>query len=208
MEQLSLFDLPSSRTLRQQKAVDLWVENKCIGTVNACVGFGKTRIGIMAIRRFLNKNPNKIVIIVVPSDPIRLQWMQELQDNGLSADVKTMYDCSRNKYKCDLLVIDEIHKIASEQLINVFNNITYKIILGLTATFERLDGRDKLISQHCPIIDTVTTEEAINNGWLSSYREYLILIEPDDIETYQNLNKEFTEHFAFFNFDFSTAMAQ
>lgn len=207
MEQPSLFDLPSNRTLRQQAAVDAWVKNKCVGTVNACVGFGKTRIGIMSIKRFLDKNPSKSVIIVVPSDPIRLQWMQELENNGLHADVKTMYDCSKNKYKCALLIIDEIHKIASEQLINIFDNISYKIILGLTATFERLDGRDKLISKHCPIIDTITTEEAINNGWLSSYREYLVLIEPDDIDTYRNLNKEFTEHFSFFDFNFPTAMA-
>lgn len=208
MEQPSLFDLPSSRTIRQQTSVDTWVANKCVGTINACVGFGKTRIGIMAIRRFLAKNPSKSVIVVVPSDPIRLQWMQELQNNNLEAEVKTMYDCSRNKYKCTLLIIDEIHKIASEQLINVFDNITYKIILGLTATFERLDGRDRLISKHCPIIDTITTEEAVSNGWLSSYREYLILIEPDDIDTYKKLNQEFTEHFSFFNFDFPTAMAQ
>lgn len=206
MEQPSLFDLPSSRTIRQQTSVDTWVANKCVGTINACVGFGKTRIGIIAIRRFLAKNPSKSVIVVVPSDPIRLQWMQELQNNNLEAEVKTMYDCSRNKYKCTLLIIDEIHKIASEQLINVFDNITYKIILGLTATFERLDGRDRLISKHCPIIDTITTEEAISNGWLSSYREYLILIEPDDIDTYKKLNQEFTEHFSFFNFDFPTAM--
>ena len=206
MEQLSLFDLPSDRTIRQQKAVDAWVAHKCIGTINACVGFGKTRMGIMAVTRFLNKNPNKTVIIVVPSDPIRLQWMKELQSNNLKADVKTMYDCSKNKYKCALLIIDEIHKIASEQLINIFDNVSYKIILGLTATFERLDGRDRLISKHCPIIDTITTEEAISKGWLSDYREYLVLITPDDIEEYQNLNKEFTEHFSFFNFEFPTAM--
>lgn len=207
MEQLSLFNLPSDRTIRQQKAVDAWVANKCTGTINACVGFGKTRMGIMAVSRFLNKNPSKSVIIVVPSDPIRIQWLQELKDNNLVADVKTMYDCSKNKYNCSLLVIDEIHKIASEQLINIFDNVKYKIILGLTATFERLDGRDKLIAKHCPIIDTITIEEAISKGWLSNYREYLVLIEPDDIETYQNLNKEFTEHFSFFNFDFPTAMA-
>lgn len=206
MEQLSLFDTPSSRTIRQQTSVDTWVANKCIGTINACVGFGKTRMGIMAIKRFLSKNPNKLVIVVVPSDPIRLQWMQELKNNNLVAEVKTMYDCSKNKYKCALLVIDEIHKIASEQLINIFDNVSYKIILGLTATFERLDGRDRLISQHCPIIDTITTEEAINKGWLSNYREYLILIEPDDIDVYNGLNKEFSEHFSFFNFDFPTAM--
>ena len=40
MKQLSLFDLPSSRTIRQQDAVDAWIKNKCVGTINACVGFG------------------------------------------------------------------------------------------------------------------------------------------------------------------------
>lgn len=206
MEQLSLFDLPSSRTLRQQEAVNKWVANKCVGCINAAVGFGKTRIGIMAISRFLAKNPTRKVIIAVPSDPVRLQWMKELQDNNLEAEVKTFFDVSKNKYSCDLFVLDEIHRVASEQLINTFNNVTYKIILGLTATFERLDGRDKLISQHCPVIDTITTEEAISKGWLSNYREYLVLIEPEDIEIYRNLNQEFTEHFSFFNFDFPLAM--
>lgn len=206
MEQLSLFDLPSSRTLRQREAVDKWVANKCVGCINAAVGFGKTRIGIMAISRFLAKNPTRKVIIAVPSDPVKLQWMKELQDNNLEAEVKTFFDVSKNKYSCDLFVLDEIHRVASEQLINTFNNVTYKIILGLTATFERLDGRDKLISQHCPVIDTITTEEAISKGWLSNYREYLVLIEPEDIEIYRNLNQEFTEHFSFFNFDFPLAM--
>lgn len=206
MEQLSLFDLPSSRTLRQQEAVNKWVANKCVGCINAAVGFGKTRIGIMAISRFLAKNPTRKVIIAVPSDPVKLQWMKELQDNNLEAEVKTFFDVSKNKYSCDLFVLDEIHRVASEQLINTFNNVTYKIILGLTATFERLDGRDKLISQHCPVIDTITTEEAISKGWLSNYREYLVLIEPEDIEIYRNLNQEFTEHFSFFNFDFPLAM--
>ena len=78
MKQPSLFDLPSSRTLRQQEAVNKWVANKCVGCINAAVGFGKTRIGIMAISRFLAKNPNKKVIIAVPSDPVKLQWMKEL----------------------------------------------------------------------------------------------------------------------------------
>ena len=107
-EQLSLFNLPSSRTERQQAAVDAWVNNKCRGTINAAVGFGKTRMGLMSIQRFLHKNPNKRVLVVVPSDPIRLQWIKELQDWNLSGEVRTMYDTSRNQYECDLLVLDEL----------------------------------------------------------------------------------------------------
>jgi len=160
-EQLSLFNLPSSRTERQQAAVDAWVNNKCRGTINAAVGFGKTRMGLMSIQRFLHKNPNKKVLVVVPSDPIRLQWIKELQDWNLSGEVRTMYDTSRNQYECDLLVLDEIHRCAADSLFNTFENVKFKLILGLTATFERLDGRDRLISKYCPIVDVITTEEAI-----------------------------------------------
>ena len=101
----------------------------------------------------------------------------------------------------------EIHRVAADTLYKTFSNLSFKVILGLTATFERLDGRDKLISKYCPIVDVVTQQEAIAKGWLSKYREYLVLINPDDIDVYKNLNQEFTEHFAFFNFDFPTAMA-
>lgn len=80
------------------------------------------------------------------------------------------------------------------------------MILGLTATYERLDGKEELIKKYCPIIDKITVQEALFNDWVSKYKEYLVLINVDDIEEYKNLNKEFTSHFEFFNFDFDLAM--
>jgi superfamily II DNA or RNA helicase len=169
----------------------------------------KTRCGLIAISRFLSKNHDKIIMIVVPSDPVKQQWLDELDKWGLlqeNISVHTMYDTSRNKYDCDMLVIDEIHKCGAPTLLNVFNNISYKIILGLTATFERLDGKDEIISKYCPVIDTISIQEAIDNKWLSSYREYEVLIEPEDIDFYQKINKEFYNDFAFFDYDFNQAM--
>ncbi len=43
-------------------------------TFALATGVGKTRGGLMAISRFLKKNPTKSVIIVVPSEPIQRQW--------------------------------------------------------------------------------------------------------------------------------------
>ncbi len=171
----------------------------------------KTRGGLIGITRFLKKNPDRSVMIVVPSDPIKTQWVNELDKWGLSNNEKisvhTMHDTSKNKYDCDLLVIDEIHKCAALSLIKTFENVKYKIILGLTATFERLDKRDEIISKYCPVVDTITIQEAIDNGWLSSYREYEVLIEPEDIEVYRSLNSEFNNYFSYFDYNFSTAMA-
>lgn len=197
-----------SRTERQEQGVQRWVDNKLCGTLNWATGVGKTRGGLMAISRFLKKNPTKSVIIVVPSEPIQRQWNQELIDWNLfqQCSVKTMNDTSVNKYSCTLLVIDEIHKVGAPTLLNIFKNVQYTIILGLTATFERLDGKDEIISKKCPIVDTISVEEAIENKWLADYREYEVLIEPEDINVYKEVNKEFYEHFSYFNYDFNLAM--
>ena len=198
-----------SRTERQEQGVQKWVDNKLVGTLNWATGVGKTRGGLLAINRFLKKNPDKSVIIVVPSEPIQRQWNQELIEWNLfkQCSVKTMNDTSSHEYSCSLLVIDEIHKIGAPTLLNIFKTVKYSIILGLTATFERLDGKDEIIKKKCPIVDTISVEDAISNNWLSDYKEYEVLIEPEDIEVYRTVNKEFYDHFAYFNYNFTLAMS-
>lgn len=100
----------------------------------------------------------------------------------------------------------EIHRCPSDTFKLVFEKVKYKYILGLTATFERLDGKEVLISKYCPVIDTITTEEALFNGWISKFTEYRVLIDVDNIDEYKELNKQFQQHFEFFNFDFDLAM--
>lgn len=197
-----------SRTERQEQGVKKWVDSRLRGTLNWATGVGKTRAGMIAIQKFLKKNPDKTVIIVVPSEPIQRQWVKELIDWNLfdNCSVKTMNDTSVHKYECSLLVVDEIHKVGAPTLLNIFKNVRYAVILGLTATFERLDGKDEIIKKYCPVVDVISVEEAISNGWLSDYREYEVIIEPDDIEVYRKANKEFYEHFSFFNYDFNLAM--
>lgn len=205
MKQLLLFD--DERTLRQEELIDTWVKHKCRGTLVCPTGFGKTRLGLIAIARFQKKNPEKNILVIVPSDAIKIQWIKEIQNRELKADVRTYYDTSKHKYEASLIILDEIQKVAAESLYNTFYNISYRGILGLTATFERLDGRDRLVSKYCPVIAEVSIDEAVKKGWLSNYREYLVLINPDDIEVYNKLNREFNEHFAYFNYNFGLAMS-
>ena len=207
MSQLSLFTNNDERTSRQLECVQKWVDNKKRGTILAATGFGKTRVGLQAIKRFQAKFPEHLIIVAVPSDAIRIQWEKELSNWNLKAEVKTYYDTSRHKYECTMLVLDEIQKVAADTLFSTFDNVKYKLILGLTATFERLDGRDKLISKYCPVIDEITISECISKGWLSDYTEYLVLIEPEDIEDYNKVNRQFLDHFSYFDYNFNKAMA-
>jgi superfamily II DNA or RNA helicase len=38
------------------------------------------------------------------------------------------------------------------------------MILGLTATLERLDGKEYIIKEYCPVCDEVTIEDALQNN--------------------------------------------
>lgn len=169
----------------------------------------KTRIAIKTIQRVRQKYPLLSVLVLVPTELLKNQWLEELDrwGVGINTEVKVMMGASKKEYNCDLLIIDEAHRINSEIIANVFEVVHYKLILGLTATFERLDGRHEILAKYAPVCDTITIEEALLNNWVSKYKDYVVLIDVDDIDVYKNYNKEFTEHFEFFQFDFNKAMS-
>ena len=169
----------------------------------------KTRIAIKTIQRVRQKYPLLSVLVLVPTELLKNQWLEELDrwGVGINTEVKVMMGASKKEYNCDLLIIDEAHRINSEIIANVFEVVHYKLILGLTATFERLDGRHEILAKYAPVCDTITIEEALLNKWVSKYKDYVVLIDVDDIDVYKNYNKEFTEHFEFFQFDFNKALS-
>lgn len=198
-----------TRSERQALGVQRWVNNRLCGSLVYCTGFGKTRTAIMCMKRFLAKNPGKSVIIVVPTDALQRQWLADLAEQKVPKvyQVLIINTVVRKEWNCDLLILDECHKYASDLFGKVFEVVKYKIILGLTATMERLDGKDSYIKKYCPVVDRVDVSEATARGWLSPYREYKVLIEVDDLSKYLELNREFYDHFSFFNHDFTLAMA-
>lgn len=198
----------TSRDIRQEECVKSWVNNKCKGTIEACTGFGKTRIALMSISSFLTKNPGRIVKVVVPTQPLQEQWKGLLTLNGFPfIEVLVINTAIKSERYCDFLVLDEIHLFAADSFVKVFEKIHYKIIMGLTATLERLDGKDNILRKYSPVVASVPIEEAIKNKWVAPFKEYKVLIEVDDIDEYAKNNKEFYNHFAFFQYDFNKAMS-
>lgn len=197
------------RTERQKIGVQRWVDSKLRGSLVYCTGFGKTRTAIMCMKRFLAKNPNRKIIIVVPTDALQRQWLADLAEQQVPKvyEVLIINTVVKHEWDCDLLVLDECHKYASDLFGKVFEVVRYKIILGLTATMERLDGKDSYIKKYCPVVDRIDVSEATARGWLSPYREYKVMVEVDNLDEYLQLNREFYEHFAFFGHDFTLAMA-
>ena len=198
-----------TRDERQGLSVQKWINNKCNGIVLAPTGVGKTRIALLAIKRFINKNPTKKVLVVVPNDTLVKQWNSEILDWGFSynCEVTTMSETSKEEcYTTDLLIIDEVHRCLAETLIKVFSVVKYKMLLCLTATLVRVDGMHNYLLQFCPVVDTITMEEAVNHGWISTFKEYKILLDVDLTE-YNEYNQKFNEAFAFFDYNFSLCMS-
>ena len=52
----------------------------------------------------------------------------------------------------------------SDHFSRIFDCVTYNFILCLTATLQRLDGKEVLIKQYAPVVDEITITEAEENG--------------------------------------------
>ena len=196
------------RNERQNLGIRKWVSTGCKGTLMYATGVGKTRTAIKAIKLFLTKNKNKEVVVIVPTEYLKIQWLQELSKNDLynEVSVEIIHSAIKKDTLIDLIILDECHRYGSDTFYDIFAQRNPNLVLGLSATFNRLDGRHELLNKYCPVCDFISVKEAIENKWLSPYKEYKVLIDVPDIQEYLNYNKQFIETFSVFEFNFKTAM--
>lgn len=197
-----------SRTDRQKEGIKKWIQAGCQGTLVWATGAGKTTAAIMAIKRVLKIKPNAHILISVPTEILQKQWLDDyiVKYNLIkNCEVKIINSIVKTSWDVDLLVIDEIHLTPTSTLGEIFNCVDYDMILGLTATIERLDGKETIVKSFAPVCDEITIEDATANGWLAPYKEYVILLDVDMTE-YNKWNQEFIGFFSQLGFDFNSAM--
>lgn len=195
------------RTERQKECLNRWIKSGGKGSLECCTGFGKTRTALNLIDAFTTKNPEAQTLVVVPTQILKDQWIEQIDERQLSLNVRVeiINTVIKFDWSCDLLVIDECHLAAAETFIQVFQKVQYTYILCLTGTLERLDMRHLLIEKYAPVCDRITIEEAERNGWVSPHKEYVVMLDVD-LSEYQEINRKFNNAFAFFNFQFDLAM--
>lgn len=188
-----------------------WINNNGKGSIVATTGFGKTRIALMIMKLVHSKSPETGFLIVVPNEALKNQWEEHIKElgDGISdvADVEIINTVVLYTWNTGILILDEVHRYASEVFSTMFLRVKYNFILGLTATFTRLDGKEKLLSLYCPVIDRITNQDALKNGWISPFVNYEVILEPDDINDYKEITKDFYTHFDYFGYDFKTIMS-
>lgn len=194
----SIDDPIKIKNLIQERALKEWDAALCRGTFEAATGTGKTKVAVMASARELEKNPDAVVYICVPTVTLRDEdWPAEFKKWGYEHLVSkirfvchvSMDSIKEEKGEIDLLIFDEIHNITLGNNAVFTNNQVFKV-LGLTATLPVLDGypsdRDKriMIDAVAASCFKITLEEAIELKLVSDFEVYVMKFDLDDKDFY------------------------
>ena len=140
----------------QEKAFPLWWEKKR-GIIKVVTGGGKTFFAIHCLKRYLENDPQKSILIVVPSIALLDQWYDSLSQNFDDKEISlngggeqtkiitkiciSTIDSLKNIISLidaenTLLIVDECHKIGTEKRGEMLTS-AWHATLGLSATPER-----------------------------------------------------------------------
>lgn len=168
------------------------------GIVQAATGIGKTflaafdsqgfdRVLFVAHRKEILEQAAKSFRCIRP-DKTAGFFMSEYKENDTDfvfASVATLgqpeYLNSKyfDKEDFDYIVIDEFHHAVNKQYKNIIEYFKPKFLLGLTATPERMDGRDIFALCDYNVPYEINLAEGINKGMLAPFRYYGIYDDTD-----------------------------
>ena len=142
---------------------------------------GKTQIIIEDLITYYNKFPNARVGIFSPTIAIKNNWIKTLSLNGISgyeSEVGTYHlltKLSREKKSdyFDYIICDEAHHAVANCTKNALVKFNPSLLVGLTATTERLDNR-KLEDVFNSYSTNLTLQEAMENNIIAKARAYRI----------------------------------
>ena len=187
---------PFQEEILEKLKTERLIHNRFRNLIVAATGTGKTVISAFDFKNFMKEKPNAKLLFVAHRKEI-LQQAQatfqgilrnnnfgELWVDGLEPE---KYDCVfasiqtlNNKINnlnltesfYDFIVIDEVHHITASSYRPILNRFKPTIILGLTATPERMDGEDILKDFCNTIAAEIRLPEALNRKLLCPFQYF------------------------------------
>lgn len=198
--------LDKDKLAEQCRFIETWKKTNARGSLIASTGFGKTTVGLLAIKEMNTHHPERITHVVVPTFALKQQWEEALLEWKLiNVSVWIINTYIQEVRYTNLLILDEIHRFGSNTFKQVFLKSRFNFILGLTATLERQDGMHHLISSFAPVLRTIDLNEARERGYVSHFEVYNlgIVLSKTEQASYENIQKQFDAHFQIFDNDFN-----
>lgn len=196
---LSFFDIkpfPFQSEILEKLEVERSVHQRFRNLVVAATGTGKTVISAFDYKRFRSENPSANLLFLAHRKEILAQsaatfrgilrdtnfgelWVDGLIPSSYEhvfASVQTInnrlddLDLSPDYY--DFIVIDECHHLTAASYRGILQYFKPKVLLGLTATPERMDGGDIQEDFHNRIAAEIRLPEALNRKLLCPFQYF------------------------------------
>jgi len=174
------------------------IHNRNKNLIVAATGTGKTVISAFDFKRYRNLNPNSKFLFVAHRKEILEQaqktFQHVLRDSNfgelwvggyepvkydqLFASVQTLNSRLKNlelgEDFYDYIIVDEVHHIKADSYRPTLKRFNPKILLGLTATPERMDGGDITEDFQNKIAAEIRLPEALNRKLLSPFQYFAL----------------------------------
>ena len=196
---LQYFDIkpyPYQREILEELKSERVLYNSYRNLIVAATGTGKTILSAFDYKRFIKENPNAKLLFIAHRREILEQSLTTfrmiLKDQNfgelwigsdrpkhhthLFASVQTLSRSNKflmyAKEHFDYIVLDETHHASANSYLEIIEYYTPDILLGLTATPERMDGQDITIHFNNRIASEIRLSEAINRKLLSPFHYF------------------------------------
>ncbi|WP_202928087.1 DEAD/DEAH box helicase [Cyclobacterium salsum] len=187
---------PFQEEILETLEVERTVHHRYRNLVVAATGTGKTIISAFDYKRFKSKNTTAKLLFLAHRKEILQQSMDIfrgiLKDNNFGellvggfepisyehvfASVQTLNnrlgDLTLSHEYFDFVIIDECHHLTANSYRDIINYFKPKVLLGLTATPERMDGGDIQEDFHNKIAAEIRLPEALNRKLLCPFQYF------------------------------------
>lgn len=197
-EIVNFFDLKpyhyQSEILEKLK-IERTVHNSYRNLVVAATGTGKTMISAFDFKAYLKENPQAKFLFIAHRIEILRQSLHTFrnvlkdqnfgelygdgylptQKNAVFAAIQTLnnqIESFSNPEYYDYIILDEVHHASASTYQKVINYYHPKILLGLTATPERMDGKNILTDFNHRIAAEIRLPDALNNKLLCPFQYF------------------------------------
>jgi superfamily II DNA or RNA helicase len=196
---LSHFDIkphPFQSEILEKLEVERTVHNRNRNLIVAATGTGKTVISAFDYKKFLQSNKSAKLLFLAHRKEILSQslytykgvlrdnnfgelWVDGIEPNSFEhvfASIQTLNNrlqsLNLTPHYFDYIVIDECHHLTANSYRGIINYFKPKILLGLTATPERMDGGDIQEDFHNKIAAEIRLPEALNRKLLCPFQYF------------------------------------